>query len=289
MASTTPVKPSDAGYFMATDEEASRLENQHYVIKDAMGGLLLPPIDLSVGPLKILDSATADGTWIRDLTADGVRAGTPSHEFVGTDIDPRKFPEHPPIGTKYQIQDINKPWPEEWKRSFDIVHQRLALAATEAGTKQMVRTISELVKPGGWIQLIEAENTLEVAKEGSAMRNFIQLILDLYAFMGVPEKLSEQLKPWLEESGFVRVQERTFACQMGVSNPNPELASNGVFSMNIAVVGLVGFGQTLPAETLFKGQDSKKILSTLVEDLKAEMVSTGANYPLRVVWGQYPA
>ncbi|KAH6669782.1 hypothetical protein B0J14DRAFT_565564 [Halenospora varia] len=250
MASERPIQPSDVGYIMATDEEMSRLENQHFVIKDAMGGsLLLQPIDLSVGPLRILDSATADGTWIRDLTADGVQPGT---EFVGTDTDPRKFPENPPT----------------------------------AGTKQMVGTISELVKPGGWVQLIEATNDLSVAKEGIAMWNFIQLILDLYAFMGVPEKMADQLKPWLEESGFANVQERTIDCQIGVSNPNPDLARNGVFSMNVAVTGLVGFGST---ETLFKGQDSKKIFSTLIEDLKAEMVSTGANYPLRVVWGQYPA
>lgn len=63
MAQTTkPVTPEDAGYFMATDEEVSRLENQHFIIKDTMGGsLLLPPIDLLGGPLQILDSATADG------------------------------------------------------------------------------------------------------------------------------------------------------------------------------------------------------------------------------------
>jgi hypothetical protein len=168
--------------------------------------------------------------------------------------------------------------------------------------------LAELVKPGGWIQLIEATNDLSVAKEGTATRNFIQLILDLYNFMGVPKRMADQMKPWLEELGFINLQERTIDCQMGVSNPDAHLARNGVFSMNVAVTGLVGFGSSalrlllsfdgkllkprttaLPSETLFKEQDSKKILSTLVEDLKAEMVSTGANYPLRVVWGQYPA
>jgi hypothetical protein len=64
MASQRPIQPSDAGYFMATPEESSRLENQHFVIKNAMGSkLLLSPIDLSVGPLRILDSATADGKY----------------------------------------------------------------------------------------------------------------------------------------------------------------------------------------------------------------------------------
>jgi hypothetical protein len=56
MASTTE-------YIMASDEESSRLANQHGVIKDAMGGLLLAPVDLSGSPLRILDSATADGQF----------------------------------------------------------------------------------------------------------------------------------------------------------------------------------------------------------------------------------
>jgi hypothetical protein len=64
MATQRPIQPSEAGYFMAAPEESSRLENQHFVIKDAMGGnLLLSPIDLSIGPLRILDSATADGKY----------------------------------------------------------------------------------------------------------------------------------------------------------------------------------------------------------------------------------
>lgn len=54
-------KSNDTGYFLASDDEISRLSNQHNVIKDAMGGLLLAPIDLSAKPLRILDSATADG------------------------------------------------------------------------------------------------------------------------------------------------------------------------------------------------------------------------------------
>jgi hypothetical protein len=49
-------------YVLASDEETSRLANQHDVIKDEMGGsLVFAPIDLAAGPLRILDSATADG------------------------------------------------------------------------------------------------------------------------------------------------------------------------------------------------------------------------------------
>jgi len=51
-------------YILESDDEVKRLTNQHDVIKDEMGpqGLVLAPIDLSGEPLRILDSATADGT-----------------------------------------------------------------------------------------------------------------------------------------------------------------------------------------------------------------------------------
>jgi hypothetical protein len=42
--------------------EAQRLQLQHEIIKDAMGGkLVAAPLDLSKPGLRILDSATADG------------------------------------------------------------------------------------------------------------------------------------------------------------------------------------------------------------------------------------
>ena len=51
-----------AEYPLNNDEEIKRLTYQHEVIKDALGGkLLLVPVDTEQKPLRILDSATADG------------------------------------------------------------------------------------------------------------------------------------------------------------------------------------------------------------------------------------
>ena len=47
-------------YIRDTQGELERLATQHYVIKDEMDKLILAPVDLSK-PLRILDSATADG------------------------------------------------------------------------------------------------------------------------------------------------------------------------------------------------------------------------------------
>lgn len=71
------VKPDRSEYILASDEEIARLSNQHEVIKDAMGGLLLIPINLSVQSIRILDSATADGMFFYDA---------PAHPIPTTDL-----------------------------------------------------------------------------------------------------------------------------------------------------------------------------------------------------------
>ena len=54
-----------AEYILDTDEEIKRLTAQHEVMKDAMGGLLLAPLEItSTARMRILDSATANGTPI---------------------------------------------------------------------------------------------------------------------------------------------------------------------------------------------------------------------------------
>ena len=51
-----------AEYILKGEEEMARLSSNHFIYKDALGTLLLPPINVLGKPLRILDSATADGT-----------------------------------------------------------------------------------------------------------------------------------------------------------------------------------------------------------------------------------
>ena len=48
---------------MANNDEITRLSLNHEIIKDSMpgGSLVLPPIEFSASPHRILDSATANG------------------------------------------------------------------------------------------------------------------------------------------------------------------------------------------------------------------------------------
>ena len=53
--------------YMHDNDEIERLSEQHGVIEDAMGGLLLAPLDLSRAGMRILDSGTADGMSLKLL------------------------------------------------------------------------------------------------------------------------------------------------------------------------------------------------------------------------------
>ncbi|KAL7954465.1 hypothetical protein V8C34DRAFT_319825 [Trichoderma compactum] len=134
--------------------EARRLRSQGALIIDALGGIILCPLDTSRTDSRILDSATADGhllTLIRKQLAHPESA-----ELIGTDIA-----DYPPLDLPENItlekQDILKPWPEKLEAHFDVVHQRTGLAVT-GGMERAVETARrfiELIKPGGWIQLVD--------------------------------------------------------------------------------------------------------------------------------------
>ena len=50
-------------YWMESELERKRLASNHYIAKNATGGkLVLAPVDFSQ-PVKVLDSATADGMY----------------------------------------------------------------------------------------------------------------------------------------------------------------------------------------------------------------------------------
>lgn len=67
------IKQYEHDYFLEGSEESSRLSNQHEIIKDAMGRLVLAPIELSKSPLKILDSGTADGKCVHEPAKSRIR------------------------------------------------------------------------------------------------------------------------------------------------------------------------------------------------------------------------
>lgn len=192
-------------------------------------------------PLELFtDEKLRTGTWIRDLAGAHPNA---NHEYTGTDINPAEFPVKPPSGTIYQVHDIIKPWPEDWAGRFDFVHQRLVLVSGGANQEQALHALGALVKPGGWIQVIEATNELPEGC-GPVMQAFVNVMKGVFRFMGADLKLTDKMPGWLQGTGFVDIQDRIVPLRLGASNPDATLAAQGVFSTSAAAGGLADFAKS---------------------------------------------
>lgn len=225
-----------------SSSEVERLRNQHQVLKHDMGGkLILAPIDLSTPSLRILDSGTLDGTWIQDVASK--LPASAEHELYGTDINLDNVPKEPPAGTTYQIQDVNKPWPDEWKGSFDFVHQRLVVANAGSTQKEAIQGLAALVKPGGWIQLVEVASAPPDSC-GPLIHDFFDTIKSIFAHTGVDTATVDKMGGWLEEVGFVDVQDCLISMRLGAANPDADLARRGVSMIVTAAKSLAAFGKS---------------------------------------------
>lgn len=167
---------------------------------------------------------------------------SPKHEFVGTDINPRFLPDSPPPDMTFQIQNVNEAWPQDWQNSFDFVHQRLVLAGAGPAANEAVGRICGLVKPGGWIQLMEAEP--EVGKDdGPAMQQMLALVQEVFRTFGTSVDTPRQMAGWVREAGFQDVEEKVIDMDLGAKNSDPDLARKGIASSVAGVRTLAAFAK----------------------------------------------
>lgn len=133
---------------------------------------------------------------------------------------------------------MTKSWPESWNESFDFVHQRMALpAAGKAEVLGTLRAFVRLVKPGGWIQLVEPDHSVS---RGPAMSDFFRLLNDIFTFMGTGPNYAKQLKTWMQtDLGLVEVEERIFDIPIGHGSCNDTISSKSSKMIDLVVQGLI--------------------------------------------------
>ncbi|KAI0392800.1 S-adenosyl-L-methionine-dependent methyltransferase [Xylariaceae sp. FL0594] len=273
-------------YPLDNDQEARRLADQHDLLKFFMGGrLIVAPIDLSQQNLRVLDSGTADGKWLLDLATS--LSSPKGSTLVGTDVSSARFPTGTlpsPADISFAKQDIRVPWPENWKHSFDLVHQRLVLTGAGPDVSRIVHLLLGNVASGGWIQLTEAAQVIG-KYDGPAMRNFLALMGELMRAMGTGDAFANELEQWVRDAGFVNVQSRDFPYDLGAKIDDLELREKSVRSTCTAVAGLVQWALQLPdgLKSLTRNE-----LETLPSRFRQELDERGGSYPMRTVWGQRP-
>ncbi|KAI9312875.1 S-adenosyl-L-methionine-dependent methyltransferase, partial [Dichotomocladium elegans] len=152
----------DARFFSPVDEdESDRLVIMHFLLKYAFGCSFKAPIgDRLRGRdrCQILDIGCGPGTWVLEMASD-----FPNAEFFGVDLV-RMYPSAiKPSNAKFLQHDIlnSLPFPDG---SLDYVHMRMMLCnLTQAQTLHLLSEINRVLKPGGFVELMDVEYRVERA------------------------------------------------------------------------------------------------------------------------------
>ncbi|EQB53491.1 N-methyltransferase sirN [Colletotrichum gloeosporioides] len=267
--------------------ESARLHDQHDVLLHAMGDrAILAPVDFSRRYLRILDSGAGDGRWLFDLRqyldANGADAGT--YHYVGTDINPSLYPKSPPPHIEFFNQSILESFPTKWHGTFDIVHQRLVMAAVAPPATTIASVVAELgglLRPGGWLQLVELDNDC-TPENGPALRRLLYYHQQNSEAGGLGPNLSVHLKVAMENIDLENIKQHSVDVFYGAKNQGGEdLKAKSTRSLSQVVGPVLAQARVALPNTYIKSDEI-----TLPSQLQQEVAEVGARLRFIVVYGQ---
>jgi hypothetical protein len=175
------------------------------------------------------------GHWLKALSD---KCPNPSaNTFVGTDLNPKFFPKEHPAHFQFHTHNMVEPWPEKDHNRYDIVHQRLSLPGAARSMPQAVKNLFDLVKPGGYIQLVEAEQI--GPDSGPVFAEFLELVRLVFDTTGAGWKYAGELRKWVEEAGAIDIHEVSVDMAFGAAHKDEVLAEKGATCTAGAIAGLV--------------------------------------------------
>ncbi|KAK2729265.1 methyltransferase [Colletotrichum kahawae] len=267
--------------------ESARLRDQHDVLLHAMGNrAVLAPVDFSRRYLRILDCGAGDGRWLFDfrqyLDRHGADAGT--YHYVGTDINPTLYPKSLPPHIEFFNQSILESFPAKWHGTFDIVHQRLVMAAVAPPATTIASVVAELgglLRPGGWLQLVELDNDC-TPESGPALRRLLDYHQQNSAAGGLGPNLSVHLKTAMEDIGLEHIRQDSVDVFYGAKNQGgAELMAKSTRSLSQVVGPVLAQARVAVPNTYNKSDEV-----TLPSQLQKEVEDVGARLRFTVVYGQ---
>jgi SAM-dependent methyltransferase len=185
--------------------EIDRLDIQHYALQERLGTNYLAPLQQ---PARILDVGCGTGLWAYELCAE-----FPDAQVVGLDLVPSKRPW--PATYRFVRSNLLQGLPFADDR-FDFVHQRLLMSGVPV--KAWARTVTELVRvtrPGGWLELVEAE--YDIAQAGPSTERMLEVIGRLNRETGLDSTgiIFRNLGDHPRRAGMTNVESREITVPLG--------------------------------------------------------------------------
>ena len=195
-----------------SEAEHQRLDDMHHFWNLLLGDLILPKLDCP--PKQILDIGCGTGIYCLELADQYAFA-----EIHGVDISPIQ-PKYLPGNCTFYVADVMEGlWFQDEK--FDFIHSRDIHSGIPGNRwDEYLSEIFRLLKPGGWLQLIEMDpwpscddGTLS---QDSAWITYLLAMKEMLDQSGVKVfGLGRELARLVEEAGFMNITEITLKVPLG--------------------------------------------------------------------------
>jgi len=228
-----------------SEGELDRQTIEHYTFKLAFKQNFAAPIRdiLEAGPARCIDIGTGMGIWVMEMSAD-----FPNSEFIGVDKLPTFPAEVYPRNADFQIMDATKPWPYE-DNSIDFVHQRQVglFFYKRDDWKFVLKEMMRVIKPGGWIQLVE--NGIVVERGTELGQKICYWVIDVMEAQQHEPLIAERFGEILEEYGFENIENSVFSIPFGkwggtVGTLLKEDAKGWADNLKSTIIGLKGITES---------------------------------------------
>ncbi|KAK0724610.1 S-adenosyl-L-methionine-dependent methyltransferase [Lasiosphaeris hirsuta] len=274
---------SAGAYNFPNDErEQDRLDMIHHVFYRALEDrLFLAPI--KPDGLRVLDIGTGTGLWAIHLGDEHPGAA----EIVGNDLSPIQ-PDWCPPNVKFIVDDVELDWAEP--ELYDYIHLRY-LAGSIKDWPRLIRQVFENLKPGGWIEFQESDNTM-YSQDGTlgpdhAMVKMMDGLMEACEKIGRTMNPAPKFKGWAEDAGFTNVQEQRFKIPIGAWPRDSRLKEIGILMSVNMVEGVEAFTAALFCDVLGWSKDEVSVLNAGVRS-SAKRGDAHAIFDFLVVTGQKP-
>ncbi|CAO3654639.1 unnamed protein product [Mucor fragilis] len=188
-------------------QELDRMVSQHYILRTAFDSdysapIVLPTDQERLGKVVVLDIGCGLGTWTMEMATQ-----FPHVHFIGVDKQAYFPHDIKPKNCHFKLFDINQsmvklPFLDQ---SVDYIFQRdLNWDLSEATWLPLVREFFRILKPGGWIELVEPD--IETHSTSSYEDFLTNKLIDAFRRRQQDPFISKRLSSFMAVAGFRRIQ-----------------------------------------------------------------------------------
>lgn len=269
-------------YAFPNDErEQDRLDMIHHAFFRLLGDrLFLAPVNPN--GLRVLDVGTGTGIWpihLGDLY--------PGADIVGNDLSPIQ-PTWVPSNVRFIVDDVELDWAQPER--YDYIHVRY-MAASIRDWPRLFRQIYDSLRPGGWVEFHESDNTM-YSEDGSLRPDnpLVELMNGLHAAcdrMGRTMDPAPHFTRWAAHAGFANIEEQRFKLPVGSWPKDPRLKEVGAFMSINFFEGVEAFTAVLLRDVLGWSAEAVELMNSRVR-AASRRKDVHAIFDMLVVTAQKP-